>query len=197
MKLKIFGVMLMAAVLLLAGCASKGYVDKQVTAAQAQNEAQINELKAKAALNADDIKKLQTLSNQLETKTELALNEAKGFENYQVIWEGVINFDFDSFELTQVAKEKLEELGTKMIDHPRSLLEIEGHTDKSGSAKYNLELGRKRSEAAKKFMIDQYGIALYRMFTASHGSTKPVAMPDEKNAFTKNRRVVMKLWGQL
>ena len=197
MKLKMFGVLLMAAVLLIAGCASKGYVDQRVAEAQAQSDAQINELKAKAALNADDIKKLQTLSDQLSTKTEMALNEAKGFENYQVIWEGTVNFDYDSFELTQVAKEKLEELGTKMIDHPRSLLEIEGHTDKSGSAKYNLELGQKRSDAVKKFMIDQYGIALYRMFTASHGETKPVAMPDEKNAFTKNRRVVMKLWGQL
>jgi outer membrane protein OmpA-like peptidoglycan-associated protein len=35
------------------------------------------------------------------------------------------------------------------------------------------------------------------MFTVSHGEDKPVAMPDEKDANQKNRRVVLKLWGQL
>lgn len=190
-------IVLVAVILLMAGCASKGYVNQKMADVQADNEAKIKELKAQAALNSDDIKKLQTLSGELSEKTEMALNQSKGFENYQVIWEGVVNFDFDSFELTQLAKDQLEGLGMKMTDFPRSLLEIVGHTDQSGSSNYNLELGRKRSDAVKKYLIDQYGVALYRMFTASQGETKPVALPDEKNAYSKNRRVVLTLWGEL
>ena len=190
-------IVLVAVILLMAGCASKGYVNQKMADVQADNEAKIKELKAQAALNSDDIKKLQTLSGELSQKTEMALNQSKGFENYQVIWEGVVNFDFDSFELTQLAKDQLEGLGMKMTDFPRSLLEIVGHTDQSGSSNYNLELGRKRAEAVKKYLIDQYGVALYRMFTASQGETKPVALPDEKNAYSKNRRVVLTLWGEL
>jgi len=195
--LKILTVLMMAGILLISGCASKGYVDQQITDVQAANEAKFKDLQAQAALNSEDVKKLQVLSAELSEKTQMALNQAKGFENYQVIWEGVVNFDFDSAELSDLAKENLESLGMKMTDYPRSLLEIVGHTDQSGSAKYNLVLGNRRADAVKKYMIDQYGIALYRMFTASEGETKPVALPDEKNAYTKNRRVTLTLWGEL
>jgi peptidoglycan-associated lipoprotein len=185
------------ALLLISGCASKGYVDQKMAEAKADSDAKIQELKAQAALNSDDVKKLQALANDLSEKTDLALNQSKGFENYQVIWEGTVNFDFDSAELSDLAKDNLEGLGMKMTDYARSLLEIVGHTDQSGSAKYNLKLGDARAAAVKKYLIDQYGVALYRMFTASQGETKPVALPDEKDAFSKNRRVTLTLWGEL
>ncbi len=195
--LRILTVLMAVALLLISGCASKGYVDQKMAEVKADSDAQIQELKAQAALNSDDVNKLKTLANDLSDKTDLALNQSKGFENYQVIWEGVVNFDFDSYELTDLAKDNLEGLGMKMTDYARALLEIVGHTDQSGSANYNLELGEKRSAAVKKYLIDQYGIALYRMFTASLGETKQVSLPDEKDAYSKNRRVVLTLWGEL
>lgn len=195
MRLTLF--LLLAASLLIAGCSSKGYVDEQMAAMQAKMDADMSEVKSQMAMNADEIKNLQALNAELSEKTDMALNQAKGFENYQIIWEGFINFDFDSYELTQIAKDQLESCGQKMVDYPRSLLEIAGHTDRTGSASYNFMLGMKRSESVKKYMTDQFGVALYRLFTVSHGKTKPVAMPDEKNANSKNRRVVVKLWGEL
>jgi outer membrane protein OmpA-like peptidoglycan-associated protein len=197
MRLKVLLLLAVAAAFLIAGCASKGYVDEKMAEAQAGMEADLNKTKAQATLNADEIKKLQQLNTELSKKAEMALNEAKGFENYEIIWEGVVNFDFDSFELTQLARDNLEGLGQKMIDNPRSLLEIAGHTDKTGAAKYNFMLGMQRAESVKTHLVDQFGVALYRMFVVSHGKTKPVAMPDEKNAHAKNRRVVLKLWGRL
>lgn len=197
MKLKVLLLLSVAATLVIAGCASKGYVDEQIAAMQAKVDSDMNTVKAQSDMNADEIKKLQGLNAELSEKADMALNEAKGFENYQVIWEGVVNFDFDSYELSQLAMDNLEGLGQKMGDYPRSLLEIAGHTDKTGTASYNVMLGMKRSEAVKKFLVDQYGVALYRMFTVSHGETKPVALPDEADANAKNRRVVLKLWGQL
>ncbi len=195
MRLTLF--LLLAASLLIAGCSSKGYVDEQMAAMQAKMDADLGDVKSQMATNTDDIKKIQALNAELSEKADMALNQAKGFENYQVIWEGVVNFDFDSYELTQIAKDQLESCGQKMIDYPRSLLEIAGHTDRTGTASYNFLLGMKRSESVKKYMTDQFGVALYRLFTVSHGKTKPVAMPDEKNASSKNRRVVLKLWGEL
>lgn len=197
MRLKFLLLLTTMAVFLIAGCASKGYVDSQIAATQSKAAADMDQIKAQSAMNADEIKKLRALTNELSDKTDMTLNEAKGFENYQVIWEGVINFDFDSFELTELAKDNMEALGQKMIDYPRSLLEIAGHTDITGPAKYNLQLAMTRAESVKKFLVDQFGVALYRMFTVSHGESKPVALPDEKNASSKNRRVVLKLWGQL
>jgi peptidoglycan-associated lipoprotein len=197
MKVKFLILLIMAAVLMMSGCASKGYVDEQVASLKTEMQDDMGKVKAQASMNADEIKKLQDLNKQLSEKTEMALNEAKGFENYQVIWEGVVNFDFDSYELTQVAMDNLEGLGQKMIDYPKSLLELAGYTDKTGSAKYNLQLGLDRAESVERYLTDKYGIALFRMFLVSFGKTKPVALPDEKNANAKNRRVTLKLWGRL
>jgi outer membrane protein OmpA-like peptidoglycan-associated protein len=38
---------------------------------------------------------------------------------------------------------------------------------------------------------------LYRMFTISYGKSKPVALPDQKQSGSKNRRVSLKLWGPM
>ncbi len=197
MKVKCLILLILVAVLLISGCTSKGYVDEQIASLKTEVRDDMNKMKSQATMNADEIKKLQALGNELSEKTEMALNEAKGFETYQVIWEGSVNFDFDSFELTQLGKDNLEGLGQKMIDHPRSLLELAGHADKTGSAKYNFELGLKRTQSVKRHLVDQFGIALYRMYTLSHGEGKPVALPDEKDANSRNRRVTLKLWGNL
>ncbi|PKK83823.1 MAG: hypothetical protein CVT49_06710 [candidate division Zixibacteria bacterium HGW-Zixibacteria-1] len=197
MKMKMMLLFTFIALMLIAGCASKGYVDEQIAAMQAKVDADVNSVKAKTDMNAEEITKVKAMQAEVSKKADMALNEAKGFENYQVIWEGVVNFDFDNFDLTQMAKDNLSGLGQKMGDYPRSLLEVAGHTDKSGSASYNMTLGMKRGEAVKQYLADQYGVALYRMFSVSYGEAKPVAMPDQKNAASQNRRVVLKLWGKL
>jgi peptidoglycan-associated lipoprotein len=197
MKIKVLTGLLLMAVLLIAGCASKGYVDTRVAEAESRRQQELDDLKSKAALNAEDIEKLKTLTQELSSKADMALNEAKGFEDYQVIWEGTVHFDFDSYEITQVAQETMDELGKKMLEYPRSLLEIEGHTDQSGPKKYNMVLGMDRATSVQNYLINNYGIGLFRMFTTSYGKSRPIALPDEKNAYSKNRRVELKLWGML
>jgi len=197
MKLKFLLLLTVVAAFLIAGCASKGYVDTKIAEMQTKVESDVNKTQAQTTLNADEIKKLQEATVELSKKTDMALNQAKGFESYQVIWEGVVNFGFDSFELNEVAKETLEGLGKKMVENPRSLLEVAGHTDTRGSDNYNILLGMKRAESVKLYLTDQYAVALYRMFTISYGKTKPVALPDERDANARNRRVVLKLWGEL
>ena len=197
MKTRIFPLALAVMALLLTGCASKGYVDQKLSEMQAKVDSDVKTVKAQSDMNADEIKKMEALTKELSDKTDKALNQAKGFENYQVIWEGSVNYDYDSYELNQLAMDNIEGLGQKMIDNPHSILEVAGHTDRSGSAKYNFLLGIRRAEAVKTHLTDKFGIALYRMFTVSYGKAKPIAMADEQNANAKNRRVILKLWGPL
>ncbi|MCX6827009.1 MAG: OmpA family protein [candidate division Zixibacteria bacterium] len=197
MHTKILLLAIISVALLLSGCASKGYVDQKMSEMQAKVQADVNGVKTQSAMNAEEIRKIEILTQELSQKTDKALNQTKGFENYQVIWEGTINFDFDSYELNQPTRDNIEGLGQKMIDNPHSILEVAGHADRNGSAKHNFQLGIQRAESVKTYLTDHFGIALYRMFTVSYGKSKPVALPDEKNANARNRRVVLKLWGPL
>jgi outer membrane protein OmpA-like peptidoglycan-associated protein len=192
------GIVVAALALLAAGCGvNKDFVQEQISQSEARTDSKITTLQGKTDANTGEIAKLQSLAKQLSEKADMAINQAKGFENYQIIWSGVINFDFDSYEITEGAEAILNEAGQKMEEHPRSVIEIAGHTDRTGSSKYNLLLGEKRSNAAKRFLVERFGISLYRLFIISHGEEKPVAMPDERNAASKNRRVTLKVWGQL
>lgn len=185
-----------ALALLVAGCGvNKAFVEEQIVQSEGRTAAQIATVRDKTDGNAAEVAKLKTLASELSTKTDMAINQAKGFENYQIIWSGVINFDFDSWDVTATAEQILTEAGQKLEQHGGSLLEIEGHTDGTGSARYNLMLGEKRADAAMRFLAERFGISLYRMFVMSYGKTKPVSMPDERGAASKNRRVTLKIWG--
>ncbi len=192
------GIVLALLMFLIVGCGvNREYVAQQIAESEARLNAKVSSVESKTQTNTDEITQLKSLAAQLGERTDMAINMAKGFEDYQVIWSGVINFDFDSYVITENAASYLREAGQKMEEHPGSLLEIAGHTDQTGSKDYNYQLGEKRANAAKRFMVENFGISLYRLFVVSHGKDKPIALPDERDAASKNRRVSLKVWGRL
>ncbi|MBD3333485.1 OmpA family protein [candidate division GN15 bacterium] len=189
--------LVLIAVLMLAvvGCGVKqSYVDQQIQESESRMNAKINNVESDTE---QEIAKLRDLADKLSSRVEMAVNEAKGFENYQVIWSGEINFEFDSWDVTDAAAMVLNEAGEVLEQNPGSLIEIAGHADRTGNAKYNLMLGEKRAQAAKRYLADRFGTSLYRMFIISYGEERPVAMPDERGSASKNRRVTLKIWGQM
>lgn len=196
MKLLMVGALIIA--LLAVSCGVKEeYVQQQIQDSEARTNAAIGQVSEKTEMNAAEIQKLRGLAKELSDKTDMALNKAKGFENYQIIWQGEIKFDFDSYSITATAEQILNDAGQKMEQYPGSVIEFVGHTDRVGSNDYNLMLGEARSAAAKRFLSERFGISLFRMFTVSFGEEKPVALPDERDANSKNRRVAMTVWGEL
>lgn len=181
---------------LVAGCGvNKEYVEGQIAASEGRTAAQVATLSDKTDANAAEVARLKTLASELSTKTDMAINQAKGFENYQVIWSGEINFEFDSWDITAASEQFLSEAGVKMEQHPESLIEIEGHTDGTGASKYNMMLGSQRASSARRFLAERFGISLYRMFIVSYGETKPASMSDARESASKNRRVTLEVWG--
>ena len=191
-------IVVLGALLLFVGCGvNKDYVAQQISDSEARTGSQIKAVSDKTDSNSSEISKLKSLSAQLSEKADMAINEAKGFETYQVIWQGEINFDFDSYGITANAEQVLIEAGEKMEQHPSSVIEVAGFTDATGSSKYNYLLGEKRANSAKRFLADRFGISLYRMFVISYGEDKPLVMENEQQAASKNRRVALKVWGKL
>lgn len=185
-------------IIVSAGCgASKSYVDQAVAGEQARNAAALNQVVQDAAANKAEIDRLKTLTQQLEQKADMAINQAKGFENYQVIWEGEIFFDFNSDKITVEAQARLDEAGDKMITNRGAVAELIGYCDPTGSDVYNMELGLRRSMATKYYLVDNFGINLYRIFMVSHGKRKAVESVEGRESYAKQRKVIIKIWGRL
>lgn len=191
-------IFLLTGLLMLAGCGVKQqFVLDEIAASEARSQAEIGSVKDKVDMNAEELTRLQGLATALDKKADLAINKASGFENYQIIWSGEINFSFDSYDIDDVAASILDEAGMKMEQVPGSLLEIVGHADQTGAASYNLLLGEKRANSSKRFLADKFGISLYRMFVVSYGEAKPAAISGENQSASKNRRVSLSVWGAL
>lgn len=195
MKKTILAVLLLS--LMVIGCGvNKEYVSQQIADAESRSDAKIKSVSDKTDANAAEVARLQGLAEQIDAKADLAINKAKGWEDYVVIWTGEVNFDYDQFQIDDVAMGILSEAGDKMEANAGSIIEIVGHTDATGSASYNYRLGVKRADATKRFLSQRFGISLWRMFVISQGQDKPRALPDENQAHARNRRVMLTVWGE-
>lgn len=99
-----------------------------------------------------------------------------------------INFDFDSAKLRGNSVPVLDKVAAWLKAHPDAKLEIEGHTDDSGTAAHNQTLSQGRADAAKAYLVSA-GIAADRLTAAAFGATKPLAPNDSETHRAQNRRV--------
>ena len=79
-----------------------------------------------------------------------------------------IYFDFDKSDLRPDAREGLQANASYLKSNSNVQVTIEGNCDERGSNEYNLALGKRRAEAAYKYLVD-LGVESSRMTTVSYG----------------------------
>ncbi|MDV7697892.1 OmpA family protein [Chryseobacterium soli] len=102
--------------------------------------------------------------------------------------ESIVNFAFDSTNLTSAAQTNLDKLAQVLTNNPDTNINIYGHTDAKGTDAYNLNLSERRANAVKTYLSSK-GIASSRMFAKGEGKSQPVATNDTEEGRAKNRRV--------
>ena len=101
-----------------------------------------------------------------------------------------VNFETNSSTLTAQSKPVLDEVAKGLQDHHRLKVEIQGHTDSTGSAAYNLGLSQRRADSVRDYLESQ-GVPAAQLTTKGYGLTQPVASNATKEGRLQNRRVVM------
>lgn len=98
-----------------------------------------------------------------------------------------INFGYDSANLSEENKMKLQGNAEWLKSNPGITLLIEGHCDQRGSTEYNLALGERRAERVKNFIIS-LGINPSQLTIISYGKEKLIEMGDTESSQSRNRR---------
>ena len=96
-------------------------------------------------------------------------------------------FEFDSATLTRDAQDKLTTVGNVLSAHPELKVRIEGNCDERGSEQYNLALGQRRADSAKKYLAG-LGVKSQQITAISFGAEKPKAQGHDEEAWKQNRR---------
>lgn len=105
------------------------------------------------------------------------------FDQNSGVYFGV-NEDFINTD----SRKSLDKLIKILLDYPKTNLIIEGHTDSSGSATYNMDLSRRRANSVTDYLIKN-GIASKRLTTKYFGEEQPKYDNSTAEGRTKNRRV--------
>ena len=120
---------------------------------------------------------------------EILLPEEKAEEKTVNFVAMDIQFEFDSARLTPDARQQLDTLAAALASEKLvgSNFAVEGYTDASGAADYNLRLSEQRAKSVQKYLSVTGGIDNTRLFVAGKGETAFADPADPESPV--NRRV--------
>ena len=112
---------------------------------------------------------------------------ARALADARSLLNAPIYFDYDKSEIRADAKSVLDSKLALLRANPSMKIRIEGNTDSRGSNEYNMALGLRRANAARRYLVSQ-GIEESRFEVVSYGEERPVDQGTTDDAYAKNRR---------
>lgn len=140
--------------------------------------------KAAEALRAQLLEQFNRILDTRDTQRGLVINMAD------------VLFDTGKFDLRPIAREKLARLAGIVLAHPGLNLDIEGHTDSTGSDELNQKLSDQRGNSVRKYLIGQ-GLPETSLIAVGFGKSMPVADNSTAAGRQQNRRVEIIVSGEL
>ena len=200
MKMLIRVVSVTAMTALLGACATSKSVDEKIAASQATTNqriesvsSQVEDLQQKQQATDVKIEQLSQSAQEALKRAQEAGVLAKGkvvFE--QSFSEDRIKFKLDKYDLDDAAKAALDEFAGRVKGlTDQYFIEIQGHTDDTGSERHNEDLGQDRADSVRRYLSREHKLPLARMSTISYGDTLPLESNKTRDGRSANRRVVL------
>lgn len=127
----------------------------------------------------------EKLAKQLQDLKDL---NARQTERGLVLTLGDVLFDVDQSTLKPGAMSTMDRLATFLKEQNERGVIVEGHTDSTGSAEYNMQLSQRRADAVRTALVDR-GVSRSQIEALGKGKDMPVASNDSPGGRQQNRRV--------
>lgn len=187
---------------LLAGCATKGALRKAMNEQQTALAAEQSARVAADSATQQDVAGLRNDQQALRTELQALRNDLQSMRTdfgakIVAMESGMqfllpVNFAFDDASVRQQDEPALGRFAqVAQRYYNGSLITVEGFADPAGSARYNLDLSRRRAEAVKRYLVAQ-GVNPEQVKTVGYGKTRLVVPGAAGNVMgaESNRRVV-------
>lgn len=102
-----------------------------------------------------------------------------------------ITFAYNSSDVGSALKPTLNNVADILADYPQTIVEVQGHTDSTGSDSYNLQLSEDRAHSVGDYLLAR-GLS-QRVITTGLGENSPIASNDTEDGRAQNRRVEVKI----
>jgi len=109
-------------------------------------------------------------------------------DNITLNMPGNVTFATNSSDLSPAFFDVLNSVGKVLNEFDKTVVEVAGHTDNTGSESYNQSLSERRSNSVSTYLQAQ-GTNSQRLITVGMGELRPVADNNTANGRQANRRV--------
>jgi outer membrane protein OmpA-like peptidoglycan-associated protein len=99
-----------------------------------------------------------------------------------------ITFALNSSDLNAQFFNALDGVSMVLKEYDKTVIEVAGHTDSSGSDQYNQSLSERRAQAVSGY-LSSHGVKTQRLIPIGAGEGHPVASNDSEQGRAANRRV--------
>jgi len=117
-----------------------------------------------------------------------------GLNKYKMTKNVTVQFTVNQYKLDDDAKAQLDDMAKSTSGLERFVIEVQGFTDKSGTADINEKLSQERAEAAARYLVNQHKIPVRNINTLGSGYASPVADDATRDGRKLNRRVEIRLF---
>ena len=135
---------------------------------------------------------LESDLQQMQSDFEVSIQQLQD----QLRFDVPIYFAFDDATVKDTDHAVLDRFASVAHEYyPDALVTVEGFTDPSGSAEYNLQLGERRATAVRAYLLDASDMTDQQVKAVSYGEdTRRLVAPSDTGPGSKgwqNRRVVL------
>jgi outer membrane protein OmpA-like peptidoglycan-associated protein len=177
----------------------KAEADAAAAKAAAKAEAEQAALKAKEQAAKDEAARAQAATEALRAQLLKQLNDVLQTTDTPrglVVNMADVLFETGKYNLSSDAQLKLAKLSGIIQAHPGLNLAIEGYTDTTGSADFNMKLSQQRSDTVRDFLISQ-GLLADTITSKGFGEANPIADNSTAAGRKQNRRVEIVVSGEV
>jgi len=105
---------------------------------------------------------------------------------------GNVTFETDRSDIRPAFYDVLSSVAAVVQEYDKTLIEVSGHTDSTGSEAYNQSLSERRAASVADYLVAQ-GIDRRRILHQGFGESRPVASNATAEGRQRNRRVELRL----
>lgn len=149
--------------------------------------------KAAAQRRAEERRAAAERRAAMQEKHYASIGQAKRRGNViSVSYKDPILFRHNSDQINPVSYKELNRTAALLKKYPENSITINGYTDSTGNAAYNVDLSQRRAKAVADALIER-GVPASQVNYAGFGSANPVASNDTAAGRAKNRRVELEI----
>jgi outer membrane protein OmpA-like peptidoglycan-associated protein len=171
----------------------------EADAAAMKSKMEADALKAKEQAAEAEAERARKAAEELRAQLLGQLNqvlETKDSPRGLIVTMADVLFDVGKYDLRPTTREKLARLSGIVIAHKGLQLDIEGHTDSTGSDELNQTLSEKRAASVQTYLVQQ-GLQAESVTAKGFGKTIPVADNSTAAGRQQNRRVEIIVSGEV